>query len=161
MVMRVHTHHRTGTPTAGTHSPTDSLSDGYRHNVPSAWSASLSGYRWHRLRLYTMTAGHIPTGARCGSTMVHTHHRSAHTDRTQERLQRASASTMVHRPSGHRNGTHSPTGCGSMLCERVHIPTGTPTGAHRSTQGTGCSSMLCMRVHIPTGTATDRLSGHR
>ncbi len=64
MVMRVHTHHRTGTPTAGTHSPTDSLSDGYRHNVPSAWSASLSGYRWHRLRLYTMTAGHIPTGAR-------------------------------------------------------------------------------------------------
>ena len=35
---------------------TYSLSDGYRHNVPSAWSASLSGYRWHVLRLYTMTA---------------------------------------------------------------------------------------------------------
>ncbi len=179
---------------------TDTLSNGYRYNVPcerdrppqrarmaraaALWSCAYTPTIGHRNGTQTPSARATGTiyhrardsepqhmlpaqctthtiGTGCGSTMVHTHHRSAHTDRTQERLQRASASTMVHRPSGHRNGTHSPTGCGSMLCERVHIPTGTPTGAHRSTQGTGCSSMLCMRVHIPTGTATDRLSGHR
>jgi hypothetical protein len=44
-------------PTAGAHSPTDSLSDGYRHRVPHPPSDSLQ------------RAAQIHTGTRCGSTM--------------------------------------------------------------------------------------------
>ena len=84
----------TGTPTASTHSPTASLSDGYRHNVPPAWSVSLSGYGWHVLRLYTMTARTDPHRARCGSMLcmrVHTHHRERQT------ASAATIGTMYHR----------------------------------------------------------------
>jgi hypothetical protein len=41
---------RTHTATQRTYSPTDSLSDGYRHNVPSAWSGQPQRAQMERKR---------------------------------------------------------------------------------------------------------------
>jgi hypothetical protein len=89
LCMRVHI--PTGTPTQGAQSLTDSLSTCYRHNIPHPPSDSLSGYHRTGLRLYHVRAAtigqpqraaQIHTGTGCGSTMVHTHHRTQerHTD---------------------------------------------------------------------------------